>query len=137
MCCYRKIDYHRALRLFISLLIYGQLNRAIYVNTETEKMIRNFYMSRGTRCSWQPGNSCSSLPPSLLHPPPAWLALLFEFLQCDKKRSKQKGKGPRPRCTKHPPGTSSVAFSVRSIQFSILQKKKKKPSERNLGRFCE
>lgn len=67
-----------------------------------------------------------SLPPSLLHPPPAWLALLFEFLQCDKKRSKQKGKGPRPRCTKHPPGTSSVAFSVRSIQFSILQKKKKK-----------
>lgn len=78
------------------------------------------------------GSLATPVPPSL----PAWLALLFEFLQCDKKWSKEKEKGPRPRCTKHPPGTSCVAFSVRSIQFSILQKKEKALREKPWQILC-
>ena len=122
LCFYRKIDYDRALRLFICLLIYSQLDRAMskHRNRENDKkLLHESTRSRGTRCSWQAGRSRPSLTPHLL-------GLPCYLNSSNVKWSKQKERGPRPRCTKHPPGSSCVAFSVRSIQFNILQKKKKK-----------
>lgn len=61
------------------------------------------------------------LPPS--PPPPARLALLFEFLRCDKKHIQRWAKAAMH--TQRPPGISRVAFSVRGAHFGIC----KKPAE--------
>ena len=141
LCFYRKIDYDRALRLFICLLIYSQLDRAMskHRNRENDKkLLHESTRSRGTRCSWQAGRSRPSLPPSLT---PHLLGLPCYLNSSNVTRNgaskKREGQGRDAQNTHRAVLVSHSVFAAFSSIFCKKKKKKKKPSERNLGRFCE
>ena len=138
LCFYRKIDYDRALRLFICLLIYSQLDRAMskHRNRENDKkLLHESTRSRGTRCSWQAGRSRPSLPPS----PPTCLACPVIWIppMWNGASKKREGQGRDAQNTHRAVLVSHSVFAAFSSIFCKKKKKKKKPSERNLGRFCE
>lgn len=139
LCFYRKTHFDRALSLPANLWLIRERDAYKQKSRQREKQ-RNrlrekkwykakFYMSRlwpflAPEKHDAAGGPAVLVPPP---PPPAWLALLFEFLQCDKKPAEREG--PRPWCTRRPLGISRVAFSIHSIQFSICKRVEKRERE--------
>ena len=128
LCFYRKIDYDRALRLFICLLIYSQLDRAMskHRNRENDKkLLHESTRSRGTRCSWQAGRSRRSLPPSpptCLACPVIWIPPMWQEMEQAKRE--------RAKAAMHKTPTGQflcrIQCSQHSVQYFAKKKKKKK-----------